>query len=141
MTKKIFLISAAIVLVLFAVLVVHIALVTGPKAPTHLADVQLARIDFDAPLDSAQAASVRSAVLGLPGVEHVYMNIPAGTMTYSYVCAVQDQHRVYGQVATISPVPCRAFIVEASDLAGSCPAMAQGGVQQRFSSWISELVH
>ncbi|HEY0978441.1 MAG TPA: hypothetical protein VGE21_13290 [Flavobacteriales bacterium] len=140
MLKKTLLISLSVVAALFVVLVVHIALVTG-KPKDHKADLQLARIDLQEPVDSAQASLLKSEVLSLPGVDHCYLNMDAGTLVYSYARAQQNRTAVLEHVIAVSPVPVTAFEVSVADAAGSCPVIRQGSVQDRFSRWVQDLVH
>ena len=132
---KILRISLGILAALAAVLVVHIYLATH-KEPIHNANIQLARIDMLAPIDSTQANLLRSKVKHLPGVKSCYVNVPAGTLVYAYQLDLQNREDVYAQVISFSPVPCKEFIVSAKDAANGCPAMDHSSLEYRFANWI-----
>lgn len=140
MLRKISLIIVASAAFLFVVLVVHIALVTG-KPKDHKADLQLARIDLQEPVDSAQASLLKSEVLSLPGVDHCYINMDAGTLVYSYARAQQNKTAVLEHLIAVSPVPVTAFELSVAEAAGSCPVIRKGSLQDRFGRWVQDLVH
>lgn len=132
---KILRISLGILAALTVVLVIHIYMATH-KEPIHNANIQLARIDMMQPIDSTQAVSLRSHVKHLPGVKSCYVNVPAGTLVYAYQLDLQNKEAVYAQVASISPVPVKEFVVDAKDLANGCPAMDHSSLEYRFARWV-----
>lgn len=139
--KRTLLIASGSLVLLFAVLVWHIHLVTKPKANAHLANVQLARIDFDAPLSDAEAATIRSAVDALPGVQNARVNGDHTNLVYAYDRAEQEQPTVLAVVDELTEVPCRPLVVTAEAAASGCPAMAKGGAQDRLGHWIADLIN
>jgi hypothetical protein len=120
---------------LMLVLVVHIYVVTH-KAPMHNAGIQLARIDLAAPVDSMQAADIRSVVLAMPGVKSCYMNIPQRTLVYAYELQRQDQNAVFAQVAAASPVQCKKYVVDAKAMTTGCPAIDHSSATYSLVNWI-----
>ena len=132
---KLLRISLGVFAALVVVLVVHIYVATH-KAPMHNEGIQLARIDMMAPVDSTQAATLKSAVRGMPGVKNCYMNIPQGTLVYAYQLGKQDKHAVYAQVASISPVPCIEYMPSAKEMTSGCPVMDHSSLEYRFANWI-----
>ncbi|MCB0763332.1 MAG: hypothetical protein R2815_09660 [Flavobacteriales bacterium] len=137
---KILLITTATVMALFIVLVVHIQLVTK-NSTKHLANIQLARIDFDAPLDATEGNAIRSGVASLAGVQHAQVNAQVGNLVYSYDRAVQDQAAVLAAVQGMTDLPCHALVVTAEAAANGCPAMTEGGLQDRLGKWIAGLLN
>ncbi len=138
MLKKLILWSLGIVAMLAVVLVAHIVAMAN-KPPKHLANTQLARIDFEAPLDAEAADQVRSAVQAMPGVGHCFVNAEAGTLVYSYERGQQSPETVFTRVGTISDTGCERFTVAEADLSGSCPAMANSGLMTAATNWIRNL--
>ncbi|MBL7952073.1 MAG: hypothetical protein JNM62_10165 [Flavobacteriales bacterium] len=139
--KRTLLIIGGSLMLLTAVLVWHIHLVTKPKANGHLANVQLARIDFDAALSAEEAASLRGAVDALPGVQHARVNDDRTNLVYAYDRAQQDQPTVFAVVKDLSSVPCERLVVTAEAAANGCPAMAKGGAQDKLGHWIADLIN
>ena len=135
--KRTLTIAAGSLLLLAATLAWHIHAVTKPHANGHLANVQLARIDFATALDHAEAASIRSTVNALPGVQHARMNDARTNLVYSYDRALQDQHRVLDAVEALTNTSCERFVVTAEAAATGCPAMVKGDV----GGWLSGLLH
>lgn len=138
--KRTLLIASGSLLLLAATLVWHIHAVTKPRANGHLANIQLARIDFATELDLAEAASIRSTVNALPGVQHARVNDTRTNLVYSYDRTLQDQHRVLAAVEALTTTPCQRFVVTAEAAAKGCPAMVKGSVG-RVGGWISGLLH
>jgi hypothetical protein len=140
MKKKVFkivLISLSVVVVLFGVLVVHIYMVTKPKA--HGKNLQLSRIDFKEPIDSAEANKIRNFVHGLDGVDNTYFNIPAGMLVYGYLPEKQSSENVYNQLMSHGHYKAERFIVDASQVAKGCPVMDPNSFGYRMSTVISKI--
>jgi hypothetical protein len=116
-------------------------LVTKDKPVAHLANVQLARIDFTAPIAEQEGRELRSLVAGLPGVQHARFNGEAGNIVYAYDRSKQDQAAVLATVSELTNVPCRPLVVSAAEVASGCPAMEKGGTQDRLGQWIIGLLN
>ncbi len=138
---KILLASGVTIALLFSVLVVHIHLVTKDKPASHLANIQLARIDFTGPITEQEGRELRSLVAALPGVQHARFNAEAGNIVYAYDRSKQEQTAVLKTVSELTDVPCRPLVVSAAELASSCPAMEKGGAQDRLGQWIIGLLN
>lgn len=139
--KRTLLIASGCMALLFAVLVWHIHVVTQPKPNAHLANVQLARIDFREALAEREAATIRNVVDALPGVQHARVNEERTNLVYAYDRAQQDQPAVFAVVNDLSTVPCERLVVSAEAAASSCPAMAKGAAQDQLAHWITRLIH
>ncbi len=139
--KRTLLIALGSLVLLFGVLVWHVHLVTRPKPTAHLANIQLARIDFLEPLSYPEASTIRRAIAALPGVQHARVNLEDQNVVYSYDRAVQDQQAVFTMVNDLSSVPCARLVVTAEAAASGCPAMAKGDAQDRLGRWIAGLLH
>ena len=118
--KRILFATLAIAVLLGGVLAFHLYQVTS-KPTGHLADVQMGRFDLAGPVDAAKAATIKSAVLQLPGVQHCFVNADAGIVTYAYDRGKQTQVNVIDHVQIATSTPVTQFVVSAADLANSCP--------------------
>lgn len=138
--KKTLLISLSSLLILSGVVVWHIHAVTQPKHNAHLANVQLARIDFSGELDPAEAATIRSSVDAMPGVVNARVNLEDRNLVYAYDRSEQEQSAVLAVVAGMSSVACKPLVVTAEAAAMGCPAMVKEGVTGKLVSWITAVV-
>lgn len=139
--QRTLLIASGSLVLLLGALVWHIHLVTAPKAVKHLANVQLARVDFQAELTSEEAATIRNTVDALPGVQHALVNLDRTNLVYAYDRSEQDQNTVLAVVDELTETPCQRLVVTAQAAASGCPAMSKGGVQDRLAGWIAGMIH
>lgn len=139
--KRTLLIIGGSLALLSAVLVIHIRMVTkdGPKG--HLANMQLARIDFQDALNTEEAAHVRNTVNAMPGVMHARVNAERTNLVYAYERGKQDQDAVVAVVDGLTETPSQKLVVSAAEAASGCPAMEKDGVQDRLGRWIAGIVH
>ncbi|MBL7946920.1 MAG: hypothetical protein JNN32_12730 [Flavobacteriales bacterium] len=138
--QRILLISGAAIVALCGVLVVHIALVTKDKGPIpHLANVQLARIDFLETLPEHEAHRLQNAISAMPGVQRAQANLNDRNIVYAYDRTQQDQRVVFAQVDALTELPCQRLVVTAEAAASGCPAMVKGGLHDGVGQWIAQL--
>lgn len=135
MLKKTILWSLATAVVLFAVLVVHIAMVSD-KRTQHLANMQLARIDFAQPIAEDEASIISRSMADLPGIQHARVNIERTNIVYSYDRGMQQQETVFRIVDLMSSAPCSRVIISADQAAKGCPAMAQRSALAMLTGWV-----
>ncbi|MBK6473410.1 MAG: hypothetical protein IPF95_01710 [Flavobacteriales bacterium] len=138
--KKTILISLSSLFILSGIVVWHIHAVTKPKPNAHLANLQLARIDFSNELSPAEAAMIRSSVDAMPGVANARVNLEDRNLVYAYDRSVQDQAAVLAVVNDMSTVPGKPLVVTAEAAAMGCPAMVKEGMTGQLVSWITSVV-
>jgi outer membrane usher protein FimD/PapC len=138
--QRILLISGATIVALCGALVVHIALVTKDKGPTpHLANVQLARIDFLETLPEQEAQRLQAAISAMPGVQRAQVNLNDRNIVYAYDRTQQDQRVVFAQVDALTELSCQRLVVTAEAAASGCPAMVKGDLHDGVGQWIAQL--
>lgn len=93
---------------------------------SELPKVQLARIDFQQPIDSTEATKVKSLVSKMKGIDGVYFNVPDGVLIYSYYFEQQNAQNVYNQVVNVGKYKAQRFIVDKKLAGGGCPVMKDG---------------
>jgi hypothetical protein len=118
---KITLISLSVVVLLFAVLIVHIALVMKPKNVEN--NIQLSRIDFKQPVDSAEAVKMVSFVRHLDGVDNAVFNPKSGILICGFYNQKQNAQNVYDKLMAYGHYKAERFMVGAADEIKGCPAM------------------
>jgi len=119
---KIALISLSVVFVLFAVLIVHIAMVTKYKA-VEPDGRQLSRIDFTEKVDSTEANKIKNFVGHLDGVESTYFNVKDGIFVYTYALSKQNSLGVYNKLMSYGKYKAHRYMVDPSEATKGCPAM------------------
>jgi hypothetical protein len=124
-TKKILKITAislSVVFVLFAALIIHLAMVIKDKQ-VEPDDRQLSRIDFIQKVDSAEAVKIRSFVAHLEGVESTFFNVKDGILVYTYSLQKQSSQTVYDQLMRSGNYKAKRFVVSEEQASTGCPAM------------------
>lgn len=138
--QRILLISGATIVALCGTLVIHIALVSKDKgSPTHLANVQLARIDFPEALPEDEAQRLQAVITAMPGVQRAQANLNDRNIVYAYDRTKQDQRAVFAQVDALTELPCQRLVVTAEAVANGCPAMVKGELHDGVGKWIAQL--
>jgi len=118
---KITLISLSVCALLFAVLIIHIALVMKPKNVEN--NIQLSRIDFKQPVDSTEAIKIVSFVRHLDGVENAFFNPKSGILICGFYNQKQNSQNVYNKLMAYGHYKAERFIIDASAEIKGCPAM------------------
>lgn len=119
----------ALVIVLFTVLVVHIAIVTNPKGKPHYG-VQLARIDFKEPMSPQRISEISAYVRGIKGVGNTMYNESANNLVFAYNTAQVSGSEVYQKVVSEQHVAAHRFLLTPEEIArtAKCPVMKDKGV-------------
>lgn len=133
---KIFIGLFAVILLSAGVLAWHIQAVTKKNTAENINQLQLGRIDFKEPIDSAEAFKIKHAVIGLDGVSGAYFNIPDGIFVYSYKVNKQNSMNVYEKVMSLGHYKAERFVLtaEQAKTAGGCPMNMN---DHSFTSYLS----
>jgi len=132
----------ALILLSVGVLAGHIYSVTKKNTAENINQRQLSRIDFKEPIDSTEAAKIRSFVAGLDGVDGTHFNIPDGIFIYTYKVNTQNSLDVYQKVMSLGNYKAEQFIVRAEDIKskGGCPMkMNDHSFMSYLSVYVSKL--
>lgn len=126
------------VLLLFIVLVVHIA--TAKPAVYDNAHLQISRIDFKQPLDSAMVKEIHRNLKSIAGVKSDHFNAGKGVVVYFHDNRVTDSKKVYDQLMAKGHYNAQRFTVPANIAAKQvCPVMKRDGFSYRFSQGIRRI--
>ncbi len=138
---KIIVWSAAVTVLLFVVLVVHIVIVTKPVQYDNN-DLQLSRIDFKQPIDSAEAVKIRSFVAHLPGVQNALFNLHDRTLVYGYTLGKQSSANVYERLMNFGHYKAVCFVPNATQLSGGCPVgKDKSAFIYKLAAFVSKCFH
>jgi copper chaperone CopZ len=127
-----------VVVLLFVVLVVHIA--TAKPVAYDNATLQISRIDFEEAIDSAKAKEIHRNLKSIPGVKNDRINMEKGVVVYFHDNKITNSKRVYEQLMAKGNYKAKPFIIS-NELAQKkvCPVMAEDSFSFKFSRGIQRL--
>ncbi len=128
-TLRIVMIISGLMILLFGVLVFHIAQVTNPKNKPHFG-IQLSRIDFDQPLDSATATEACNYVKSIDGVGNAMYSYEFHNIVFSHDLSKVKGKAVYDALMTSKQLNAQLYVVNAEDAAknAKCPVVNNKGI-------------
>lgn len=130
---------AATVCILTSVLGIHVYQVTHKPKPTEPI-VQLSRIDFLQPIDSAEALRLRYKVAAMKGIQSTYFNHSANILVYTYLVDQQSSLAVYETLMQSGTYKAKRYIVNQSDLANGCPIAGNNpSISGKATAYLSSL--
>lgn len=130
--KKVLLSILGIVLLLFGILVYHIA----NAKPVENATIQISRIDFDQPFDSLSAVAVKKNLLSIPGVKSDII-VKRNVVVYFHDNTVADSKKVYDELMTKGHYKAERFLLPPSLATKQvCPVMEKDSYKYKFSKFI-----
>lgn len=120
---------SGVALLLFVVLVVHIAMVTNPKDKPYYG-IQLSRIDFKTPLDSQQVNEVSAFVKSINGVGNTMYNYEYHNLVFSHQLGEVSGQEVYEKLVSEKHVDATRFYLTPEEIAktAKCPVMTDKSV-------------
>lgn len=136
--KKIILSSLSLLLVLFIVLVVHIA--TAKPVEIDNATIQISRIDFNESLDSLKIKQINKHLESIPGIVSKNYNIENKTMVYFHDNKIIDANGVYEKLIQLGKYNASLYQLP-EDLKNKqvCPVIKQGSFSYHFSRGVQRL--
>jgi len=119
-------------LLLFIILVAHIA----TAKPVENAHIQVSRIDFEQPLDSALSTTVTQQLRAIPGVKSDVI-VKNNVVVYFHDNTVANSQQVFDQLMQKGTYNAQRFVVPA-ELANAqaCPVIKKDSWSYRFSSFV-----
>lgn len=127
-----------IVLLLFIVLVVHIA--TVKPTVYDNATMQISRIDFADPIDSLMAKKITADMNSIPGVKNPLVVADKKVVVFYHDMKIANAEKIYNQFMTKGDYNAKQFIVSAA-LASKevCPVMNEDSFSFKFSRGIQRI--
>jgi copper chaperone CopZ len=126
---------------LFATLIVHVVVMVKGKPPLAMATIQMARADFQEPVDASGAAAIQNNIKKLPGVKDTYFNVKDHIVTYTYDNKLNSAQNIYDAAIGNSGYKSRRYLVSRSDLAKGCPVMNSNSFYGKLTDIISGIVN
>lgn len=127
-----------IVLLLFIVLVVHIA--TIKPTVYDNATMQISRIDFNEPIDSLMALKITTDMKSIAGVKNPLVVAKNKVVVYYHDMNVANSEQVYNQFMAKGNYKAKRFLVSA-ELASKevCPVMDKNSFKYKFSRGVQRI--
>lgn len=126
---------------LFATLIVHIAVMVKGNKPLASEHTQLARIDFPQNTDPSVMTKVEQSIKSLDGVQSTYYNPATQILVYAYNNKVQNAENIYQSQIVARNINALKYTVSAADAAKGCPAMNNNSFYGRLTRTISAIVN
>lgn len=127
-----------ILLVLFIVLVVHIA--TAKPVEYDNATLQISRIDFKEPIDSVMAKQINRDMKSIPGVKNPSVFAEKKVVVYYHDMKIANSEQVFTQLMTKGNYNAQRYIVPANIASNKvCPVMDQDSFSFKFSRGIQRI--
>ena len=119
-------------LLLFAILVYHIATIK----PVENATIQVSRIDFDQPFDSLSAVAIKQNLHSINGVKSEII-IKKNVVVYFHDNRIADSKKIYDELMTKGNYKAERFILPPSlAMQQVCPVMKKDSFKYKFSKFI-----
>ena len=133
--KKVIWSILGIVLLLFGILVYHIAN-ARPVGSVENATIQISRIDFDQPFDSLSTLAVKKNLQSIPGVKSDII-VKRNVVVYFHDNTIADSKKVYDELMTKGNYKAERFLLPPSLAAKQvCPVMKKDSFKYKFSKFI-----
>ena len=127
-----------IFLILFTVLVVHIATVKPTKYDN--ATLQISRIDFKQPIDSLQAKEIHRNMKSIAGVKNPKFYYGKNVLVYYHDIKITNSEQVFNQLMAKGNYKAERLIIPVSIASKQvCPAMDESSFKYKFSRGIKRI--
>jgi hypothetical protein len=127
-----------IFLVLFIVLVVHIA--TAKPVEYDNATLQVSRIDFKEPIDSVMAKQINRDMKSIAGVKNPAVFAEKKVVVYYHDIKIANSEQVYNQLIAKGNYKAERYLVPAALASNSvCPVMDEDSFSFKFSRGIQRI--
>jgi copper chaperone CopZ len=134
--KKVALYSAGTFVLLFIILVAHIAM----AKPVDNATLQISRIDFKEPLDSDRAKEIHRNLKTIPGVKNDHIDINKGIVVYFHDNRITNSEKVFNQLMAKGNYRAERFEIPAALASRQvCPVMDHNGFSYKFSRTVQKI--
>jgi copper chaperone CopZ len=134
--KKVALYSAGTFVLLFIILVAHIAM----AKPVDNATLQISRIDFKEPLDSDRAKEIHRNLKSIPGVKNDHIDINKGIVVYFHDNRVTNSEKVFAKLMAKGNYRAERFEIPAALASRQvCPVMDHNGFSYKFSRTVQKI--
>lgn len=127
-----------IILILFVILVVHIA--TAKSVELDNNTLQISRMDFNKPLDSLERKQILSDLKSIPGVKKEHLNMETGVLVYYHDNKIISAKEVWEQMVAKRNYSVAQYVVSAEAASKQvCPVGNSDSFSYKFSRGVQRL--
>lgn len=127
-----------IILILFVILVVHIA--TAKSFELDNNTLQISRMDFNKPLDSLERKQILSDLKSIPGVKKEHLNMETGVLVYYHDNTIISAKEVWEQMVAKRNYSVAQYVVSAEAASKQvCPVGNSDSFSYKFSRGVQRL--
>lgn len=122
-------------LLLFAILVYHIA----TARPIENATIQISRIDFDKPFDSISTLQIKKKLHEIKGVKSDII-VKNNVVVYFHDNQIANSEKIFKELMSKGDYRAKRFILPAN-LANKqvCPVMKKDGLSYKFTKFVQSI--
>lgn len=126
---------------LFATLIIHIAVMVKGRSPLSEPTVQMARVDFKQQAAPAKIAAVEARIRSLKGVKATYFNQQSNILIYTFDNRRNNAENIYLEAVKPSGMIAAHYVPSSKDLAFGCPAMNGNSFYGKLTDIVSSVVN
>jgi len=133
--KRIILSVIGVTLLLFIILVYHIA----TARPVDNATIQVSRIDFDKPFDSLSSIDITQKLHSIKGVKSEVI-VKRNVVVYFHDNKIADSQKIYDELMAKGNYNAKRFTIPAN-IANKqvCPVMKRDGISYKFTKFVQRI--
>lgn len=125
----------------FLVLIIHIAVMVRDRPPIANATIEMARVDFNAPVDSSSIIAIQEKVKQLKGVRSTYYNYKNRILIYTFDNRVNNAQKIYDNAIRSSQFPSKRIIVSAAEAKQGCPVIDNKSFYGKLTALVAKVVN
>ena len=127
-----------IFLILFTVLVVHIA--TAKPVQYDNATLQISRIDFKEPIDTLKAKEIHRNMKSIAGVKNPKFYYGKNVLVYYHDVKVASSEQVFNQLMSKGNYKAERLVIPVNIASKQvCPVMDEGSFKYKFSRGVKRI--
>jgi len=124
-----------------AALLIHIAIMVKGRQPIANATIQMARVDFQVPLDSLEALKIQEDLKSVKGVRSTYFNFKNHILIYTFDNRLNNAQGIYDETIKNSGFPSDRHIVSAKEATQGCPVINNNSFYGKLTAMVSKVVN
>lgn len=128
-------------LLLFATLVVHIAIMVKGKSQLSSTTIQIARVDFQQELDADQLATIQEDIRALKGVKSSFFNPKSNILIYTFDNRENNAKKIYQEAIQSSNIISTRYVPSSEELEAGCPVINKNSFYGRLTDAISAIIN
>ncbi len=128
--------TLGIFLLLFAVLVYHIA----SAKPIDNASLQISRIDFKEPIDAVKAKEIHRTMKSIPGVINPHYFPEKNVLVYYHDMKIVNSKQVFDKLIAEGNYKAERLVIPTNIASkGVCPVMDQNSFKAKFARKVKQI--